>query len=132
VGALVVGWERRLEQANVLGHEHLICTDFGVDAQSSLNDWHEWADRFNRAGENAAVWKSILVLPPKRSSAIRQPVQTFPTKALLIFVSSFLPFPKSLANISSFSLTRKAQLCLQRREATNSFARSRFDNRQNH
>jgi hypothetical protein len=26
-GALIVGWERRLEQAHVLGHEHLICTD---------------------------------------------------------------------------------------------------------
>jgi hypothetical protein len=37
----------------VLGHEYLICTDFGPDAQLSLDDWREWADRFNWAGEAA-------------------------------------------------------------------------------
>lgn len=61
-GALVVGWERRLEQAHVLGHEHLICKDFGADAQVSLDDWREWADRFNRAGETArraGIWLGL-------------------------------------------------------------------------
>ena len=61
-GALLVGWERRLEQAHVLGHQHLICTDFGSDAEVSVDDWHEWADRFNRAGEaarTAGIWLGL-------------------------------------------------------------------------
>jgi hypothetical protein len=60
--ALVIGWERRLEQAHALGHEHLICTDFDTDAQVSLDDWREWADRFNRAGETArraGIWLGL-------------------------------------------------------------------------
>jgi sugar phosphate isomerase/epimerase len=61
-GALWVGWERRLEQAHILGHEYLFCTDFGADTQISLDDWREWADRFNRAGETArkaGIWLGL-------------------------------------------------------------------------
>jgi sugar phosphate isomerase/epimerase len=61
-GALWVGWERRLEQAHTLGHEYLFCTDFNADTQTSLDDWREWADRFNRAGEaarKAGIWLGL-------------------------------------------------------------------------
>jgi sugar phosphate isomerase/epimerase len=61
-GALWVGWERRLEQAHTLGHEYLFCTDFNSDTQLSLDDWREWADRFNRAGETerkAGIWLGL-------------------------------------------------------------------------
>jgi sugar phosphate isomerase/epimerase len=61
-GALFVGWERRLEQAHTLRHEYLFCTDFGADTQISLDDWREWADRFNRAGETArkaGIWLGL-------------------------------------------------------------------------
>lgn len=61
-GALWVGWERRLEQAHTLGHEYLFCTDFNADTQMSLDDWREWGDRFNRAGESArkaGIWLGL-------------------------------------------------------------------------
>ena len=61
-GALWVGLERRLEHAHTLGHEYLFCTDFGADTQTSLDDWLEWADRFNRAGEaarKAGIWMGL-------------------------------------------------------------------------
>jgi sugar phosphate isomerase/epimerase len=61
-GALVIGWERRLEQAHTLGHQYLFCTDFGADAQVSLDDWRDWGDRFNRAGETArkaGIWLGL-------------------------------------------------------------------------
>ena len=60
--ALVLGWERRLEQAHTLGHEYLFCTDFLADTQTSLDDWREWADRLNRAGETARradIWVGL-------------------------------------------------------------------------
>jgi sugar phosphate isomerase/epimerase len=61
-GALLVGWERRLELAHVLGHQQLFCTDFGTDSEVSLDDWFEWADRLNRAGEmarKADIWLGL-------------------------------------------------------------------------
>jgi len=56
---LFVGWERSLETAKVLGHEYLIVPDFGPDTTRSLDDWREWADRFNAAGavaRRAGIW----------------------------------------------------------------------------
>ncbi len=56
---LFVGWERSLETAKLLGHEYLIVPDFGADTTHSLDDWREWADRFNAAGavaRRAGVW----------------------------------------------------------------------------
>lgn len=56
---LFVGWERSLETAKLLGHEYLIVPDFGSDTTHSLDDWREWADRFNAAGavaRRAGIW----------------------------------------------------------------------------
>jgi sugar phosphate isomerase/epimerase len=56
---LFVGWERSLETATLLGHEYLIVPDFGTDTTHSLDDWREWADRFNAAGavaRRAGIW----------------------------------------------------------------------------
>ena len=56
---LFVGWERSLETAKLLGHEYLIVPDFGTDTTHSLDDWREWADRFNAAGavaRRAGIW----------------------------------------------------------------------------
>ena len=57
--AILVGWERSLEIAKLLGHEYLIIPDFTADTARSLDDWREWADRFNTAGavaRRAGVW----------------------------------------------------------------------------
>jgi len=51
--AVVVGWERSLEIASLLGHEQLVVPSFTVDTDRSLEDWKEWADHFNRAGAQA-------------------------------------------------------------------------------
>lgn len=56
---LFVGWERSLETANLLGHEYLIVPDFGSETTHTLDDWREWADRFNVAGaaaRRAGIW----------------------------------------------------------------------------
>lgn len=56
---LFVGWERSLETAKLLGHEYLIVPDLGTETTHSLDDWREWADRFNTAGavaRRAGVW----------------------------------------------------------------------------
>ena len=56
---LFVGWERSLDTAKQLGHDYLIVPDFGSDTTHTLDDWREWADRFNSAGaiaRKAAVW----------------------------------------------------------------------------
>ena len=47
---LFVGWERSLDTAKLLGHEYLIVPDFGSETTHTLDDWREWADRFNAAG----------------------------------------------------------------------------------
>lgn len=57
--AVLVGWERSLETARLLGHEMLVVPSFTVDTSRTLDDWKEWAERFNRAGEvarRAGVW----------------------------------------------------------------------------
>jgi sugar phosphate isomerase/epimerase len=56
---LFVGWERSLETAKLLGHEDLIVPDLGTETTHSLDDWREWADRFNTAGavaRRSGVW----------------------------------------------------------------------------
>ena len=59
-GAVIfVGWERSLETAKFLGHEYLIVPSFTPDTARSLDDWREWADRFNVAGaqaRKAGIW----------------------------------------------------------------------------
>src|SRR5437762_4943207 len=56
---LFVGWERSLAIAHRLGHEYLIVPSFTPDTARSLDDWREWADRFNAAGaaaRRAGIW----------------------------------------------------------------------------
>jgi len=57
--AVLVGWERSLAIAQRLGHEYLIVPSFTDDTARSLDDWREWADRFNAAGavaRHAGIW----------------------------------------------------------------------------
>ena len=56
---IVVGWERSLDTAKMLGHEYLIVPSLQADLGLSLDDWREWADRFNAAGavaRRAGLW----------------------------------------------------------------------------
>src|SRR2546425_3499974 len=56
---LFVGWDRSLDIAHRLGHEYLIVPSFTPDTARSLDDWREWADRFNPAGaaaRRAGIW----------------------------------------------------------------------------
>lgn len=57
--AVLVGWSRSLDIARLIGHETLVVPSFTVDTERSLDDWKEWADRFNAAGEvarRAGIW----------------------------------------------------------------------------
>ncbi len=57
--AVLVGWSRSLDIARLIGHEALVVPSFTVDTERSLDDWKEWADRFNAAGEvarRAGIW----------------------------------------------------------------------------
>ena len=57
--AILIGWERRLNTAVLLGHEYLIVPSFDGSTVETLDDWREWADRFNTAGavaRRAGVW----------------------------------------------------------------------------
>ena len=56
---ILVGWERSLETAKVLGHQYLIVPSFTADTTRTIDDWLEWADRFNAAGavaRRAGLW----------------------------------------------------------------------------
>jgi sugar phosphate isomerase/epimerase len=56
---ILVGWERSLDTAKMLGHEYLIVPSLQADLGLSLDNWREWADRFNAAGavaRRAGVW----------------------------------------------------------------------------
>jgi sugar phosphate isomerase/epimerase len=56
---ILVGWERSLDTAKMLGHEYLIVPSLQADLGLTLDDWREWADRFNAAGavaRRAGVW----------------------------------------------------------------------------
>lgn len=48
--AIFIGWERSLDTAKMLGQEYLIVPSFTTQTSRSLDDWREWADRFNAAG----------------------------------------------------------------------------------
>src|SRR5213595_1733371 len=57
--SLFVGWNRSLEIAHRLGHEYLIVPSFTGETSGTLDDWKEWADRFNAAGavaRRAGIW----------------------------------------------------------------------------
>ena len=56
---ILVGWERSLDTAKMLGHEYLIVPSLQADLGLTLDHWREWADRFNAAGavaRRAGVW----------------------------------------------------------------------------
>lgn len=56
---IFVGWERSLDTAKLLGHEYLIVPSFSGETTRSLDDWREWADRFNAAGavaRRSGIW----------------------------------------------------------------------------
>src|SRR3989475_7800750 len=56
---IFVGWERSLEIAKVLGHEYLVVPDFEDWTKRTLDDWREWADRFNAAvagSRRGGIW----------------------------------------------------------------------------
>src|SRR5256884_6591466 len=56
---LFVGWQRSLEIAHRLGHEYLIVPSFTGETSRTLDDWREWADRFNTAravARRAGIW----------------------------------------------------------------------------
>jgi sugar phosphate isomerase/epimerase len=56
---ILVGWERSLDIAKMLGHDYLIVPSLQADLGLTLDDWREWADRFNTAGalaRGAGLW----------------------------------------------------------------------------
>jgi sugar phosphate isomerase/epimerase len=56
---IFVGWERSLEIAKQLGHEYLFVPDFEDWTKRTIDDWLQWADRFNAAGavaRRAGIW----------------------------------------------------------------------------
>ena len=56
---VLVGWEKRLETARLLGHEYLIVPGLTNDTSRTLDQWREWADKLNAAGavaRRAGVW----------------------------------------------------------------------------
>jgi sugar phosphate isomerase/epimerase len=56
---IFVGWERSLDTAKLLGHQYLVVPDFEDWTKQTLDDWREWADRFNAAGavaRKAGIW----------------------------------------------------------------------------
>ena len=56
---IFVGWERSLAIAKELGQEYITVPDFAADTTRTLDDWREWADRFNAAGavaRRAGIW----------------------------------------------------------------------------
>ena len=57
--SILIGWERRLQTARLLGHEYLIVPSFDASTVETLDDWRAWADHFNHAGavaRRAGVW----------------------------------------------------------------------------
>src|SRR5256712_8510559 len=59
---IFVGWERSLETAKLLGHQYLVVPDFEDWTKQTLDDWREWADRFNAAGAGARKAGSRVAL----------------------------------------------------------------------
>lgn len=58
-GAVLLGWQRHLDDARALGVQYVVCNSFSTDEVTSLDDWRERADRFNQAGDiarQAGIW----------------------------------------------------------------------------
>lgn len=56
---ILTDWDRSLDTARLLGHDYLIVPDLGEKANTSLDEWRLWADRFNTAGvaaRKAGIW----------------------------------------------------------------------------
>jgi sugar phosphate isomerase/epimerase len=56
---IFVGWERSLETAKLLGQQFVFVPDFEPWTRQTLDDYQEWADRFNAAGavaRKAGIW----------------------------------------------------------------------------
>jgi sugar phosphate isomerase/epimerase len=56
---IFVGWERSLDTAKLLGQEYVFVPDFDDWTKKTLDDWRQWADRFNAAGavaRRAGIW----------------------------------------------------------------------------
>lgn len=61
-GTMLVGWQRHLEAARTIGIETLAVVNLSDDEVQSLDDWREWADRFNEAGavaRRAGMWLAL-------------------------------------------------------------------------
>lgn len=57
--SLLESWNRSLDDAKLLGHDYLIVPSLPAETKTSLDEWKRWAERFNRAGEQAraaGVW----------------------------------------------------------------------------
>ena len=67
--------------ARLIGHGALVVPSFTVDTERSLDDWKEWADRFNAAGEvarRAGIWLMMHNEPGhQRPLAGRVPFEVF-------------------------------------------------------
>ncbi len=56
---LLTDWEQSLDTARLLGHQYLIVPSLPSEANTSLDVWKLWANRFNSAGEvarRAGIW----------------------------------------------------------------------------
>lgn len=51
--SLLENWNRSLDDARLLGHDYLIVPSLPAATKTSLDEWKRWAERFNRAGEQA-------------------------------------------------------------------------------
>lgn len=52
-------WEKRLDDARLLGHEYLFVPSLPAEDAKTLDGWRKWADHFNRAGavaREANIW----------------------------------------------------------------------------
>jgi len=47
---ILVGWERSCARAKFLGQDYLFVPVFTTETERTLDDWKEWADKFNAAG----------------------------------------------------------------------------------
>ncbi|MEQ1693501.1 MAG: TIM barrel protein [Gemmatimonas sp.] len=58
-GTILTDWEQSLDTARLLGHQYLIVPSLPSEANTSLDAWKLWANRFNSAGEvarRAGIW----------------------------------------------------------------------------
>src|SRR5258705_10230208 len=72
---IFVGWERSLEKAKILGHQYLFVPDFEGWTKQTLDDWREWAARFNPAGpvaRQAGIWLGFHNEPYQHTPIVGQ------------------------------------------------------------